>query len=86
MVMIDKLTKVAHFIPVKTTHKEANIANIYMKEVSILHGITKSIVSDKDSKFTSKFTSKFWKGLFEGFGTSLNISTSYHMFSLKSAT
>ena len=74
MVVVDSLTKEAHFILVKTTHKEANIANIYMKEVARLHGIPKAIVSDRDSKFTSNF----WKGLFEGFGTSLNMSTSYH--------
>ena len=74
MVLIDKLTKEAHFIPVKTTHKATNIENIYMKEVARLHGIPKAIVSDRDSKFTSKF----WKGLFEVFGTSLNMSTTYH--------
>ena len=73
-VVVDKLTKVAYFIPVKTTHKETNIANIYMKEVARLHGIPKAIVSDRYSKFTSNF----WKGLFEGFGTSLNMSTTYH--------
>ena len=46
MVVVDKLTKEAHFILVKTTHKATNIANIYMKEVAILHGILKAIVSD----------------------------------------
>ena len=74
MVVVDKLIKVAHFIPVKATHKAANIANIYMKEVARLHGIPKAVVSDRDSKFTSNL----WKGLFEGFGTSLNMSTLYH--------
>ena len=57
MVVVDKLTKEAHFIPVKTTHKATNIANIYVKEVARLHGILEAIVSDKDSKFTSNF----WK-------------------------
>ena len=74
MVVVDKLTKAAHFIPIKTTHKAASIANIYLKEVARLHGIPKAIVLDRDSKFTSNF----WKGLFEGFGTSLNMSTTYH--------
>ena len=74
MVVVDKLTNAAHFIPVNTTHKESNIANIYMKEVDKLHGIPKAIVSDRDSKFTSKF----WKGLLDGFGTSLNMITTYH--------
>ena len=74
MVLVNKLTKATHFILVNTTHKAINIADIYMKEVAILHGILKAIVSDRDSKFTSNF----WKGLFEGFGTSINMSTTYH--------
>ena len=39
MVVVEKLTKVAHFIPVKMNHKEANILEIYMKEIPILHGV-----------------------------------------------
>jgi hypothetical protein len=75
MVVVDKLTKAAHFIPVKLTHKEANIADFYMREIARLHGTPKTIVFDKDPKFTSKF----WKGLFNGFGTNLNYSTTYHL-------
>jgi hypothetical protein len=74
MVVVDKLTKSAHFIPLKTTHKEANVVDIFMKEVAQLHRIPKTIVSDRDLKFTSNF----WNGLFKGFGTNLNFSTSYH--------
>jgi hypothetical protein len=74
MVVVDKPTKVSHLIPVKLTHKETNIVDIYMKEVAILHGIPKTIVSERDSKFTSNF----WKGLFKGFGTNLNFITAYH--------
>jgi hypothetical protein len=74
MVVMDTLTKSAHFIPVKFTHREANIVDVYMKEIAKLHGITKTIVSDRDPNFTSKF----WKGLFNGFGTNLNFSTTYH--------
>jgi hypothetical protein len=55
MVVVDKLTKAAHFIPLKTTHKVADVADIFMKEVAQLHGIPKTIVSDKDPKFTSNF-------------------------------
>jgi hypothetical protein len=75
MVVVDKLTKYAHFIPVKLTHKASNIVDIYMREIARLHGIPKTIVSDRDPKFTSKF----WKGLFKGFGTNLNFSTTYHL-------
>jgi hypothetical protein len=74
MVAVDKITKTTHFIPLKTTHKEAYFVHIFMKEVAQLHGIPKMIVSDTDPKFTSNF----WEGLFEGFGTNLNFSTAYH--------
>jgi hypothetical protein len=74
MVVVDKLTKAAHFIPMKTTHKAANIAEIYMKKIYRLHGVPKAIVSDKDPKFTSNF----WKRLFKGFGMNLNLSKTYH--------
>jgi transposase InsO family protein len=74
MVVVDKLTKVAHFVPVKTTHTAANIAEIFMKEIARLHGIPRTIVSDRDTKFTSNL----WRGLFKGFGTNLNFSTTYH--------
>jgi hypothetical protein len=74
MVVVDKLTKSAHFIPLKTTHKETNVVDVYMREVARLHGIPKTIVSDRDPKFTSKF----WRGLFKGFITTLNFNTTYH--------
>ena len=74
MVVVDKLTKDAHFIPLKTTHKEVNVVNIYMKEVAWLHGIPKTIVSDRDPKFTSKLC----KGLFKGFKMNINFSTTCH--------
>jgi hypothetical protein len=75
MTVVDKLTKATHFILVKTTHKETNIAKIYMKEVARLHGVPKAIVSDRDPMFTSNF----WKGLFKRFGTNLYLSTTYHL-------
>ena len=51
-----------------------NIAEIYMREIARLHGITSTIVSDIDTKFASNF----WRGLFKGFGTNMNFSTTYH--------
>ena len=71
MVVVDRVTKDTHFIPVKTTHKEANIADMYMKEIGRIHGIPKKIMSYRDPKFTYKF----WKG----FGTNLNFSTTYQL-------
>jgi hypothetical protein len=55
MVVVDKLTKATHFIPMKITHKETNVADIYMREVTRLHGIPKTLVFDRDPKFTSNF-------------------------------
>jgi hypothetical protein len=75
MVILDKLTKATHFIPMKLTHKTTNNAYIYMREIVKLHGVPKEIVSNRDPKFTSNF----WKGLFKGFGTNLNFSTTYHL-------
>jgi hypothetical protein len=74
MVVIDKLSMFAHFIPIKSTFKAINIAKIFMKEIFRLHGIPKMVVSDRDIKFTSSF----WKELFAGLNTNLNFSTSYH--------
>ena len=49
MVVVDKLTKAAHFIPVKPMHKTDEIANIFMKEIFKLHGLPKAIISDRDA-------------------------------------
>jgi hypothetical protein len=53
MVVVEKLTKATHFIPTKTKHKAKNIVDVYMKEVARIHGVSKTIVSNKYSKFTS---------------------------------
>jgi hypothetical protein len=74
MVVVDKITKAAHFIPLKTTHKAIDVVDIFMKEVARLHKIPKTIVSDREPKFTSNLS----KGLFKGFRTNLNFSTTYH--------
>ena len=55
MVVVDKLTKATHFIPLKTTNKAVDVADIFIREVAHLHGIPKTIVFDRDSKFTSNF-------------------------------
>ena len=74
MVAVEKVTKATHFFPLKTNHKEADVADIFMKEVARLHIIPKTIVFDRDPKFTSNL----WKGLFKGFKMNLNFNTTYH--------
>jgi hypothetical protein len=73
-VIIDRLTKVAHFIPVKTTFGGATLARIYLKEIVRLRGIPRKIVSDRGTQFTSKF----WTSLHKAMGTKLDFSTAYH--------
>jgi hypothetical protein len=68
------LMKATHFIPLKTTHKEANVVDIYMREVAQLYGIPKTIVFDRNPKFTSMF----WKGLFKRLIMNMNFNTAYH--------
>ncbi|KAA0040394.1 pol protein [Cucumis melo var. makuwa] len=58
-VMVDRITKSAHFIPSKSTYTDSKWAHLYMSEIVRLHGVPVSIVSDRDARFTSKF----WKGL-----------------------
>jgi hypothetical protein len=57
-VIVDRLTKVAHFIPVKMTYSGAKLAELYMSRIMCLHGVPKKIVSDRGSQFTSKFLGK----------------------------
>jgi hypothetical protein len=73
-VVINKLSKSAHFIPVKSTFKAINITEILMKQIFRLNVIPKMVISDRDVKFTSAF----WKELFAGLNTNLNFSMSYH--------
>jgi len=55
MVVVDMLTKVAHFILVKFTYSESVEAQVFIKYIVSLHGVLRNIVSNKDAKFTSKF-------------------------------
>jgi hypothetical protein len=73
-VIVDRLTKVAHFIPVKTTYSGAQLAELYMSMIVCLHGVPKKIVSDRGTQFTSRF----WKRLHESMDTKLNFSSAYH--------
>lgn len=72
--IVDRLTKSAHFILVKTTRTAKTLAVLYIKEIVRLHGISISIVSDRDPIFTSHF----WEALQAELGTNLSLSTAYH--------
>lgn len=74
IVVVDRLSKVAHFIPVKTTYSSNEVAQAFIREIVRLHGAPKNIVSARDVKFTSKF----WKDLFTSLGTKLAFPTTYH--------
>jgi hypothetical protein len=54
-VIMDRLTKVAHFIPVKATYSELQLAELYMSRIVCLYGVPKKILSDRGMQFTSKF-------------------------------
>lgn len=74
IVMVDKLTKTVHLHPAKTTITAPQLAKVFMKEVVRHHGLPKSIISDRDPRFTSNF----WRALWKGLGTQLNMTTAYH--------
>jgi hypothetical protein len=73
-VVIDRLTKVARFIPMKQTSSAADLVPLYIMEVVRLHGVPKFIVSDRDFKFVSKF----WQSLHNAMGTKLDMSVVFH--------
>jgi hypothetical protein len=54
-VIVDQLTKVAHFIPIKATYSEPQLLELYMSRIVYLHGVPKKIVFDRGTQFTSKF-------------------------------
>ncbi|GJX85147.1 putative nucleotidyltransferase, ribonuclease H [Tanacetum coccineum] len=73
-VVVDRLTKSAHFLPIRKNYGISKLAEIFQQEIVRLHGTPTSIVSDRDPKFTSRF----WKGLQKAWGTRLKFSTAFH--------
>ena len=73
-VIVDRLTKIAHFIPVHTTYKANKYAEIYLDRIVCLHGVPKTIISDCGTQFVARF----WVQLQESLGTKLIRSSAYH--------
>jgi hypothetical protein len=73
-VIIDRLTKIAHFLPVKVKYTVATYAELYIACILSLHGVPKTIVSDHGPQFVSKF----WEELHKALGTKLLHSSAYH--------
>ncbi|GJW36424.1 putative reverse transcriptase domain-containing protein [Tanacetum coccineum] len=74
-VIVDRLTKSAHFIPTKATYSMETLTKLYIKEIVLWHGVLISIISDHDSNFTSRL----WQSMQNALGTQLDISTTYHL-------
>ncbi|GJR92536.1 putative nucleotidyltransferase, ribonuclease H [Tanacetum coccineum] len=73
-VVVDRLTKSAHFLPIQQGYSGSKLAEIFQQEIIRLHGTPASIVSDRDPRFASRF----WKGLQNAWGTRLKFSTAFH--------
>ncbi|GJZ49200.1 putative reverse transcriptase domain-containing protein, partial [Tanacetum coccineum] len=73
-VIMDRLTKSAHFLPMRKDYKMDILARLYMNEIVARHGVLISIISDRDSRFTSRF----WQSMQKPLGTRLDMSTTYN--------
>ncbi|GJV59256.1 putative reverse transcriptase domain-containing protein [Tanacetum coccineum] len=73
-VIVDRLTKSAHFLPIREDYKTEKLARIYINEIVTKHGVPVSIISDRDGRFASHF----WQVLQKALGTQVFMSTAYH--------
>jgi hypothetical protein len=73
-VIVDRLVKVAHFIPINTTYTRPQLVELYSSRIAYIHGVPMSIVSDRETQVISKF----WERLHETMATHLNLSSTYY--------
>ncbi|GJR56078.1 putative reverse transcriptase domain-containing protein [Tanacetum coccineum] len=73
-VIVDRLTKSAYFIPMREDYKMDRLVRLYLNEIVARHGVSTSIISDRDSRSTSRF----WQSMQKALGTRLDMSTTYH--------
>nr|GEU65084.1 putative reverse transcriptase domain-containing protein [Tanacetum cinerariifolium] len=73
-VIVDRLTKSTHFLPMHEDYKMERLARLYLNEIVARHGVPILIISDRDNQFTSRF----WQSMQEALGTRLDMSTAYH--------
>ncbi|GKG19501.1 reverse transcriptase domain-containing protein, partial [Tanacetum coccineum] len=74
-VIMDRLTKYAHFLPIKENDPLDKLARLYLNKIVARHGIPISIICDCDGRFTSNF----WKSFQKALGTDLSMSIAYHL-------
>ena len=74
MVVVNRFLKISHFVPCSKSNDASHIADLYFKEIVKLHGIPRTMMSDRDSNFISQFQRTLWRKL----GTSLNFNSSHH--------
>lgn len=74
MVTVDRLTKVAHFLLIRSSYTEMSVSRIFMEQIMRLHGIPRQIISDHDAVFTLAL----WMTLQHDLGEQLNFSSTYH--------
>ena len=73
-VVVNRLTKSAHFIPMKVKDSMDKLARLYVPNIVRLHGVPSAFISDRDSHFTSRF----WQSLQKEIGTDIKFSTTFH--------